>query len=58
VEPPTWHAIHEFEKEPGADAKELVRSDGSQVLSNAKQTEVTVFRLARVHGEGNFFGSD
>ena len=56
VDPPTWHAIHEFEEEPGAEVKELVQRGESELLRSAKQIEVRVFRLVRVHGEGIFFG--
>lgn len=54
-EPPTWQAVHEFSDEPATDLKDKLKGTDSQVLKNAKQIELNVYRLAKVHGGGKFF---
>lgn len=52
-EPPTWRVIHEFSGEPG---EESVRSVAKgDVQQRAKQNEIVVYKLAKVHGKGKFF---
>ncbi|KAF2004342.1 hypothetical protein P154DRAFT_519542 [Amniculicola lignicola CBS 123094] len=54
-EPPTWQAIHEFSAEPSSKAVDGVKSDPHEVLKNAKQAEVHMYELKRVHGARKFF---
>ncbi|KAF2735801.1 hypothetical protein EJ04DRAFT_511575 [Polyplosphaeria fusca] len=54
-DPPTWQAIHEFAAEPESAVKQALASTPSEVLKRAKQTELTVYKLAKVHGGGKFF---
>ncbi|KAK5712557.1 hypothetical protein LTR17_017938 [Elasticomyces elasticus] len=56
-EPPTCQAIHEFDSEVAGDYLDTIRNVGStaDVLSGAKQVEVTCWKLAKAHGEKRFF---
>lgn len=54
-EPPTWLTVHEFSAEPSAETKAAVTGDQSGVLKRAKQKEVDIYKLAKVHGNGTFF---
>ena len=54
-EPPTWQAVHEFSAEPSSAIREKVKNDLSEVLTKAKQNELNVYKLAKVHGGGKFF---
>jgi hypothetical protein len=54
-EPPTWQAVHEFTAEPPQIVVDKVKGDSSTVLKAAKQNEVNVYKLAKVHGGGKFF---
>ncbi|KAF2650892.1 hypothetical protein K491DRAFT_696915 [Lophiostoma macrostomum CBS 122681] len=54
-EPPTWQAVHEFSAEPAQAIREKVKNDSSEVLTKAKQNELHVYKLAKVHGGGKFF---
>jgi hypothetical protein len=54
-EPPTWQAVYEFSAEPAAAIKEKVKGDSHEVLQAAKQNELNVYKLAKIHGGGKFF---
>lgn len=54
-EPPTWLAVHEFSSEPSTEIKRSVEQDQNDVLKRAKQREIDIYRLAKVHGNGKFF---
>ncbi|KAF2264730.1 hypothetical protein CC78DRAFT_516192 [Lojkania enalia] len=54
-EPPTWQAVYEFSAEPSSETKATLKDDRSEVLKKAKQNELHVYRLAKVHGGGKFF---
>ena len=54
-EPPTWQAVHEFSTEPDSRVRISAKSVSSEVLRKAKQDELHAYRLAKVHGKGNFF---
>ncbi|KAF2111435.1 hypothetical protein BDV96DRAFT_649995 [Lophiotrema nucula] len=54
-EPPTWQAVHEFSTEPDSRVRISASSVPSEVLKQAKQNELHVYKLAKVHGKGKFF---
>ncbi|CAO2652688.1 Nn.00g020990.m01.CDS01 [Neocucurbitaria sp. VM-36] len=54
-EPPTWLALHEFSSKPSIELKCSVEEDQNDVLKRAKQKEIDIYRLAKVHGNGKFF---
>ncbi|KAF2099276.1 hypothetical protein NA57DRAFT_74778 [Rhizodiscina lignyota] len=56
-EPPTWQAIHEFDRV--VQPEELQPLKGAEktkeLLSKTKETEFNIFRLAKAFGEKRFF---
>jgi hypothetical protein len=56
-EPPTWAAVHEFDRKVDAPAIEGVKGteQAKKMLSAAKQVEFTTYRLAKAHGGKKFF---
>jgi hypothetical protein len=56
-EPPTWEAIHEFDRVVPYDELESVQKTetAGKILSSAKQVEVCIYKLAKAFGEKGFF---
>lgn len=56
-EPPTWAAVHEFDREVDASSIEAVKSaeQAVEILAVAKQVEFVTYRLAKAHGGKRFF---
>ncbi|KAE9968170.1 hypothetical protein BLS_005988 [Venturia inaequalis] len=56
-EPPSWAAVHEFDREVDASSIEAVKSAGQAlaILGSAKQVEFVTYRLAKAHGGKGFF---
>lgn len=58
-EPPTFQAIHEFSGAVDASALNAIKNaEGSKkILKDAKQVELTIFKLAKAFGKKQFFDS-
>ena len=56
-EPPTWAAVHEFDREVDASSIEGVKvtEQSKKILGDAKQVEFVTYRLAKAHGSKKFF---
>ena len=54
-EPPTWQALHEFDRVVDQSAIDQVEKAGGSFLSNAKQVELTIFELKKAHGAKKMF---
>ncbi|KAF2743522.1 hypothetical protein M011DRAFT_451025 [Sporormia fimetaria CBS 119925] len=54
-EPPTWQVVHEFTRKPDDETRKVLLGTQDSFLQRAKQNEVRVYQLAKVHGGGRFF---
>jgi hypothetical protein len=60
-EPPTWLAIHEFDEQPNESLTEYIKWGVKELGTGLRQagreldSEVYIWSLAKVHGEGNLF---
>jgi hypothetical protein len=56
-EPPTWAAVHEFERVVDASSVDAVKKteEAKTILGDAKQVEFVTYKLAKAHGGKKFF---
>jgi hypothetical protein len=56
-EPPTLQAIHEFDRVISIEELKGMQEtkQAKEILDNAKQVEICVYKLAKAHGQKKFF---